>query len=55
LHEELWVPAEELEQFNSHIIGKIAIEAAYYGEGFVGEIDSETNLPLVMEEWTGGD
>lgn len=55
LHEELWVPAEELEQFNSHIIGKIAIEAAYYGEGFVGEIDSETNLPLALEEWTVGD
>ena len=45
LHEELWVPDEELEEFNSHIIGKITVEAAYYGEGFKGEIDPETNLP----------
>lgn len=24
-HQELWIPAEELERFNSHIIGKIEI------------------------------
>ncbi|MBQ1255306.1 MAG: hypothetical protein IKV50_00465 [Clostridia bacterium] len=24
-HQELWIPAEELETFNSHIIGKIEI------------------------------
>ena len=24
-HQELWIPAEELENFNSHIIGKIKI------------------------------
>lgn len=24
-HQELWIPAEELENFNSHIIGKIEI------------------------------
>lgn len=24
-HEELWIPAEELENFNAHIIGKIEI------------------------------
>ncbi len=23
LHTELWVPAEELEEFNRHIVGKI--------------------------------
>lgn len=45
IHQELWVPAEELEEFNGHIIGKITVEAAYYGEKFKGEIDAETNLP----------
>ena len=24
-HQELWVPAEELEKFNRHIVGKIEI------------------------------
>ena len=24
-HEELWIPSEELEEFNSHIIGKIKV------------------------------
>lgn len=43
--QELWVPAEELDEFNQHIIGKITIEAAFYGEKFDGEIDEATNLP----------
>lgn len=30
-HQELWVPAEELEDFNSHIIGTIEIIAEYGG------------------------
>jgi hypothetical protein len=25
MHNELWIPAEELEEFNSHIIGKIEV------------------------------
>jgi hypothetical protein len=37
-HEELWVPAEELEEFNRHIEGAIEVDAAYFGSGFVGEI-----------------
>lgn len=45
IHQELWVPAEELAEFNRHIIGKITVEAAYYGEKFLGEIDPKTNLP----------
>jgi len=46
IHQELWVPAEELAEFNRHIIGKISIEAAYYGEKFQGEVDPATNLPI---------
>ena len=33
-HEELWVPAEELAEFNGHIVGKIAVVASYYGERY---------------------
>lgn len=31
-HQELWVPAEELEEFNGHIVGLIEVIAAYRGE-----------------------
>lgn len=29
LHDELWVPAEELEEFNAHIAGQIEVIAKY--------------------------
>lgn len=32
-HEELWVPAEELEEFNDHIFGEIELIASYGREG----------------------
>ena len=28
-HEELWVPADELDEFNDHIVGKIKVIAEY--------------------------
>lgn len=34
IHNELWVPAEELEEFNSHIVGSIRIVEAFFGEGY---------------------
>lgn len=46
VHQELWVPAEELDEFNAHLISEITVEAAYYGEGFTGEIDPDTDLPV---------
>lgn len=45
-HQELWVPADELAEFNRHILGQIEVVAAYYGEQFVGEMDPATNLPV---------
>lgn len=45
MHQELWVPAEQLDEFNRHIIGRITIEAAFYGDQFQGELDPQTNLP----------
>lgn len=34
IHEELWVPAEELAEFNRHVVGRIEVVAAYFGEGW---------------------
>ena len=32
LHNELWIPANELEEFNNNIIGEIRIECSFHGE-----------------------
>ena len=45
VHRELWVPAEQLQEFNSKIVGLISVEAAFYGSSFGDAVDSETNLP----------
>ena len=45
IHQELWIPVEELAEFNRHIVGKIIVESAYYGDNFQGDINPETNLP----------
>ncbi len=44
-HQELWVPAEELDEFNRHIEGSIEVIESYVGPRFHGRIDSTTNLP----------
>ena len=41
---ELWVPAEELAEFNRHIVGDIEVVASYYGSRFQEEIDATTQL-----------
>lgn len=45
-HAELWVPAEQLAEFNQNIVGQITVVASYYGEWFTGEIDPQTHLPV---------
>lgn len=37
-HRELWVPAEELEEFNRNIKGKIQFVDAFYGEKYFGMV-----------------
>lgn len=34
IHNELWVPAEQLEEFNNHIVGEIRIIESFYGEKY---------------------
>ncbi len=49
VHEELWVPAEELDEFNRNIIGKIDVI-----RGFIGSDHGVTEIPstelLAVEE-----
>ena len=45
-HEELWVPAEQLGEFNRRIEGSIEIVAYFYGELFNQPIDPESRLPV---------
>ena len=32
IHNELWVPAEELEEFNANIVGQIEVTQSFYTE-----------------------
>jgi len=34
IHNELWVPAEQLAEFNDHIVGEIRLVKSFYGEKF---------------------
>ncbi|WP_295618122.1 ADP-ribosylation/crystallin J1 [Chamaesiphon sp. GL140_3_metabinner_50] len=49
VHQELWIPAENLSQFNKHILGDIKIVAAYYGSNFPHPIDPVSNLPATIK------
>lgn len=43
-HRELWVPAEQLDEFNQHITGSITLLSAYYGTEYIGPIPKPTML-----------
>ena len=43
---ELWVPAEELAEFNAHIVGAIRVVESVYGPGFAAELDAASGLPV---------
>lgn len=40
IHEEIWIPAEELDDFNQEIKGPIRLIDAFYGEKYTGTISS---------------
>lgn len=44
-HSELWIPAEELVEFNRHIVGKIVIASAFYGQLYRGP----QSLPTILK------
>ncbi|WP_379159144.1 hypothetical protein [Paenibacillus sp. sgz5001063] len=37
-HLELWISAEEMDDFNHHIVGPIRVVDAYYGDNYIGLI-----------------
>jgi hypothetical protein len=43
-HQELWVPAEQLDEFNRHIQGGIRLVAAQFGERFSGLVPGDFGL-----------
>ena len=45
-HEELWVPAHELADFNTHIVGIITVVEAFTGERFHGTLNPSTLVPI---------
>jgi len=49
-HQELWVPADELEDFHKHSVGGIQVIEAYPGSRFAGTIDPKTNIPVDLLE-----
>lgn len=44
VHQELWIPAENLKEFNSHIVGKVQLIKAFFGEKFVGYVPDKFGL-----------
>ena len=44
VHEELWVPAEDLQEFNRAIQQPIIVEAAFFGAAFKGFVCTEAGL-----------
>jgi hypothetical protein len=44
IHEEWWVPAAELAEFNRAIVQPITVEAAFFGASFTGLVCSEAGL-----------
>jgi tetratricopeptide (TPR) repeat protein len=43
-HEELWIPAEEMEEFNKHILGHIKVVEAHFGDAFEGFVPDQFAL-----------
>jgi hypothetical protein len=43
-HQELWVPAEQLNDFNAHIRGPIEVTAGYFGAEFEGHVPSKFGM-----------
>jgi hypothetical protein len=43
-HEELWVPAEELAEFNAQIVAPIVVTAAFFGDDYQGWVPEDGPL-----------
>lgn len=41
VHDEYWIPAERLEEFNRHIQGAIRVVESHFGTGYAGQTFEE--------------
>ena len=48
-HDELWVPAEDLETFNDQIVDRIRVVNAYFGEQF--EMPDDKVLSAILQQY----
>jgi hypothetical protein len=48
-HDELWIPAQDLEAFNEHIEGGITVVAAFFGSKF--RLDKGSTLFAILEKF----
>ena len=48
IHNELWVPADELTAFNQHIVGEIRMTKAYFGKKYTPPENEE--LRIIIKE-----
>jgi hypothetical protein len=53
VHEELWVPAEELAEFNRHIVGKIRVCRSFYPEKGPSHSTDPTPGPVTAPQAPG--
>lgn len=53
-HRELWVPAEDLDEFNRDLASNIEVIRHFVGPQFEGSLDPETHLPAPDEGVTEG-
>jgi len=51
-HNELWVPSEELEDFNRAIIGNIEVTKVFIGKDFKGAANAAVEKLLKLESET---
>jgi hypothetical protein len=43
-YQELWIPAEEMDEFNKHIVGHIKVMEAHFGDKFEGFVPDQFGL-----------
>jgi hypothetical protein len=49
VHEEYWIPANELADFNKAVWGQIEVDAAFFGPPFAGFIPDKAGLQLGLQ------
>ncbi len=50
IHNELWIPSESLDEFNSYIIGKIEITKMYFGDKYIAPENEKLKLIINKSE-----